>query len=62
VLRRESSSNPDRADNWVGMSRGTCKVAVKVLRGGSSSNPDFLRKLKEVSPQTIICNQRPSRD
>lgn len=28
------------------------QVAVKVLRGGSSSNPEFLAKFKEVSPDS----------
>jgi serine/threonine protein kinase len=34
-----------RADRWMGMS--TRKVAVKVLSGVPSGNPDFLPKLKE---------------
>jgi len=36
----------EHADLWIGIMSGQ-KVAVKVLRGGSSSNPDFLREFKE---------------
>jgi serine/threonine protein kinase len=36
----------EHADLWIG-DMFNKKVAVKVLRGGSSSNPDFLQKFKE---------------
>jgi len=36
----------EHADLWIGIMSGQ-KVAVKLLRGGSSSNPDFLLKFKE---------------
>jgi len=38
----------EHADLWIG-DMSNKKVAVKVLRGGSSSNPDFLQKFKQVS-------------
>jgi serine/threonine protein kinase len=36
----------EHADLWIG-DMSNKKVAVKVLRGGSSSNPDFLQKFKQ---------------
>jgi serine/threonine protein kinase len=36
----------EHADLWIGDMSGR-RVAVKVLRGGSSSNPDFLQKFKQ---------------
>jgi len=34
------------ADLWIGMLNGTEKVAVKLLRGGSSTNPKFMTDLQ----------------
>lgn len=46
----------EHADLWIG-DMSNKKVAVKVLRGGSSSNPEFLGKFKQVSYGS---EQRPS--
>jgi serine/threonine protein kinase len=47
----------EHADLWIG-DMSNKKVAVKVLRGGSSSNPDFLQKFKQrLEREALIWRQ-----
>jgi serine/threonine protein kinase len=47
----------EHADLWIG-DMSNKKVAVKVLRGGSSSNPDFLQKFKQRLEREALVWQR----